>query len=419
MNGIKALIPFTLIGFLIYFMNKLALSTLQPILSGISSVFALKSFLFLFWTIPYLSLALTLYGLRKMQLKNGLGFLGNLGFNSLITLFFVMLSLIFVKGISKLIALMSSASSAIIGVPEIPFGSNQTYLLASAWIGIALALFMIGYFVYGMIKGKYKYKVHKHVLSFPDLPEAFDGFKITQISDVHSGSFDNEKAVTKGVEMIKKQNSDLFLFTGDLVNNLASEFEPWKKLFSTIRAPFGQFSVLGNHDYGDYVAWESVQHKAQNLENLKQHQADIGFRLLQDESIELEKDNQKIHLIGVQNWGHGFAKIGDLSKALSGLDQTGFKILLSHDPTHFEHEVKNHDTHIHLTLSGHTHGMQMGIDLPWFKWSPVKWRYKKWAGLYQENNRYLHINRGFGFLGFSGRVGIWPEITVIELRKSA
>jgi len=271
---------------------------------------------------------------------------------------------------------------------------------------------------YGMLKGKYDFKLHKQTLYFDNLPEAFDGFTITQISDIHSGSFDNTQAVQRGIDMAKAQKSDLFVFTGDLVNNAAWEIEPYLGHFSQLKAPYGQFSILGNHDYGDYIEWNSDAEKAANLERLKQHHKTLGYRLLLDENVVLEKDGQKISLIGVQNWGRGFIQIGNLDKALAGVPEDAFKILLSHDPTHWEEKVRFNPTTIHLTLAGHTHGAQFGVETAGFRWSPVQYRYLDWAGLINEKNRYLYVNRGFGFLAFSGRLGIWPEVTVITLRKS-
>jgi predicted MPP superfamily phosphohydrolase len=283
----------------------------------------------------------------------------------------------------------------------------------------ALVLFIIVslLFIDGIIRGKYAYRVIKQDLYFDDLPRAFDGFKIVQISDVHSGSFNNAKAVQKGINLVKAQHADLFVFTGDLVNNKAEEIKPWIPYFNKIKAPYGQFSILGNHDYGDYMAWKSPLDKQQNLENLKKYHQEIGFKLLLDEHVYLEKDKQKIVLAGVENWGIGFGERGNLNAALKGTSTQDFKVLLSHDPSHFDAQVKNYPSKINLTLSGHTHGMQFGIELFSLKWSPVQLRYKHWAGLKEENNKYLYINRGFGFIGFSGRVGIWPEVTLITLRK--
>lgn len=289
--------------------------------------------------------------------------------------------------------------------------------IISLYLGILLSILIIVAFIYGILRGKYAYRVIKHTLYFEDLPPAFDGFKLVQISDVHAGSLKNPKAVQKGIDLINKQHADLFVFTGDLVNNKAEEIKPYIQHFSKIKAPFGQFSVLGNHDYGDYIKWESDSAKQQNLQQLKNYHSEIGFKLLLDEHITLEKDGQKLALVGIENWGLGFGERGDLNKALEGTTTNEFKILLSHDPSHWEAQVKSHPSKIQLTLAGHTHGMQFGIEAFGLKWSPVQFRYKHWAGIKQENHRILNVNRGFGFIGFSGRVGIWPEITLIELKK--
>jgi predicted MPP superfamily phosphohydrolase len=256
-------------------------------------------------------------------------------------------------------------------------------------------------------------------LEFDDLPEAFHGYKITQISDVHSGSFDDHKKVAYGIDLVNKQNSDVILFTGDLVNNKTDEMLPWVDLFSKLEAKDGVYSILGNHDYGDYTTWETEALKAQNLEDLKNLQKQMGFDLLLDEHRYIKKGNDRIALLGVENWGRGrFKKAGDLQKAKQGISKNDFKILMSHDPSHWEDVVIQDDHHFHLTLSGHTHGMQFGVEIPgWVKWSPVKWRYKYWAGVYEELGQYINVNRGFGFIGYPGRVGIWPEISVITLKK--
>ncbi|KAA9324922.1 metallophosphoesterase [Adhaeribacter soli] len=272
-------------------------------------------------------------------------------------------------------------------------------------------------FIYGMVKGRYDYRVHRTTLYFDDLPAAFDGFSIMQLSDIHAGSFDDPLAVQRGIDLANAQKPDLFVFTGDLVNDKAEEVVPYINHFKQIKAPFGQFSVLGNHDYGLYAQWPSQAAKEANLAALKKHQAEMDYRLLLDEAVTLEKDGEKLSLIGVQNWGKGFIQIGNLDKALQNVDKNAFKILLSHDPSHWEEIVKHHPTLVHLTLSGHTHGMQFGIETPTFKWSPAQYRYKTWAGLAEEAGRRLYVNRGFGFIGYSGRVGIWPEITVLELRR--
>jgi hypothetical protein len=299
---------------------------------------------------------------------------------------------------------------------DFSFMPERRRFVSQLALGIATIPFTS--FLYGMTRGKHNYTVHRHTLYFKDLPPAFEGFTITQISDIHSGSFEDEAAVRRGVELINQQGSDLFVFTGDLVNSVATEFDRWVDIFGQIQAPFGKFSILGNHDYGDYHFWPSEQAKADNFRALKQQHAATGFRLLLDEHAIIEKDGQRLSLLGVENWGLGFGQRGDLNKALQNVAADDFKILLSHDPTHWDQEVKSRDELIHLTLSGHTHGMQVGVELPGFRWSPVKYRYPKWAGLYEENGRMLYINRGFGYLGFHGRVGIWPEITVLELRSA-
>ncbi len=289
---------------------------------------------------------------------------------------------------------------------------SQTALVLSAipFVGI----------LHGVLIGKYRYRVMKHTLEFDDLPEEFDGFRITQISDIHSGSFDDKKKLEYGIDLINQQKSDVILFTGDLVNNHAGEMEPWVETFKKLHAPLGKYSILGNHDYGDYMYWPSQEAKTENLKRLFEVQEELGFKLLRNENIKIRKDGASIDLIGVENWGKGFAQYGDLAKAASNLSAESFKILMSHDPSHFDEEVKKFAQHIHLTLSGHTHGMQFGIEIPgWIKWSPSSLRYPKWAGLYEEMGRYLHVNRGFGFLAFPGRVGIWPEITVLELRRKS
>ncbi len=287
-------------------------------------------------------------------------------------------------------------------------------------IAIGLAAIPFASLLYGMFRGKYNFKVLSYKLEYDDLPEAFEGFKIAQISDIHSGSFDNAKKVQYGVDLVNAQDADVVFFTGDLVNNRAEEILPWIQTFKKINSKHGVYSILGNHDYGDYSRWESPEAKKKNMEDLKKAQKKMGWDLLLNESRFIEKEGQRIAILGVENWGSGgFKKAGDLNKALSSVAAEDFKILMSHDPSHWEAEVIPHPFNIHLTLSGHTHGMQFGIEIPgWIKWSPIKWRYKQWAGIYEKLNQRLNVNRGFGYLAYPGRVGIWPEVTVITLNKA-
>jgi predicted MPP superfamily phosphohydrolase len=286
-------------------------------------------------------------------------------------------------------------------------------------LAIGLAAIPFAAFIYGIIQGKYNYKVIKYQLAFDDLPEAFDGYTITQISDIHSGSFTNKEKIQYGVDLINEQKSDIMLFTGDIVNNKADEMDDWLAVFDKLEAKEGKYSILGNHDYGDYMDWKNPQDKINNFQKVKDIHKKIGFDLLLDEHRYLEKDGQKIALLGVENWGKGFNQAGDLQRASANIKKEDFKILMSHDPSHWEEKVKQDDFNYQLTLSGHTHGLQMGIEIPgWFKWSPSQFVYKQWAGLYEEFGRYINVNRGFGYHAFPGRGGIWPEITVIELKKT-
>ena len=272
--------------------------------------------------------------------------------------------------------------------------------------------------IFGMIYGKYNYRVFKYEMDFDDLPKSFDGFKITHISDIHSGSLDNIEKVKYGIDLINQQKSDVILFTGDLVNNKSNELEKWKDIFKLMEAPLGKFSILGNHDYGDYYDWKSKDEKINDFKKFMDYQENMGFKLLMNESIYLEKNEEKIAILGSENWGRGFKKEGDLDKMISKINKDDFKILMTHDPSHWEEKVLNHKSRFQLTLSGHTHGMQFGIEIPGLiKWSPVKWRYKQWAGIYKKDKKILNVNRGFGYLAYPGRLGIYPEISVITLRS--
>ena len=286
-------------------------------------------------------------------------------------------------------------------------------------LAITLGMIPSGALIYGMLKGKYNYQVLRYTLTYDDLPQSFDGYQITQISDIHSGSFDNAEKVQYGIDLINQQESDIILFTGDLVNNIAKEMRPWQNQFSTLSARHGVFSVLGNHDYGDYYQWPSEQDKVDNMNQLSTLQKEMGWTLLRNENHFIQRGKERLTLLGVENWGTGFKRAGDLEKSLENVQAKDFKILMSHDPSHWEAQVLPHSFPIHLTLSGHTHGMQFGIDIPgWIKWSPAKWRYKQWAGVYEQGQQKINVNRGFGFLAYPGRFGMWPEISVITLRRS-
>ena len=286
-------------------------------------------------------------------------------------------------------------------------------------IALGIAAIPFASLLYGMTTGKYNFKIIKQTLFFPDLPEAFEGTTITHISDIHSGSFDDAEKIQYAIDLINEQNSDIVLFTGDLVNTHATEMDPWIATFKGIHNPkFGKFSVLGNHDYGEYIDWPSKEEKAANFEAIKAVHNKIDFKLLLNEHIKIKKDNQELTIVGVENWGRKFGERGDLDLAGQGLTKDDFKILMSHDPSHWDEKVQYDEKHYHLTLSGHTHGFQFGIEIPgWIKWSPVQYVYKQWAGLYENAGRYVYVNRGFGFHAYPGRVGIMPEITVIQLKK--
>lgn len=293
-------------------------------------------------------------------------------------------------------------------------GMTRSDFLAKTGLWVSGILF--GTMWYGMMN-RYRYSVKRLVLQFPHLPNAFKGMRVVQISDIHSGSFSDPKAVERGIQTILDLKPDLIVFTGDIVNNVSEELVDYAPLFAKLTAPLGVFSILGNHDYGDYFEWDSQEAKLANLNRLKSLHADMGWRLLLNEHVRIEKDGEHFALLGVENtsFKNRFKSYGDLNKAYTGAEASPFKMLLSHDPTHWDGEVNKHYRDIDLTLSGHTHGFQFGVEIPGFKWSPAQYMYKQWAGLYQEGKQYLYVNRGFGFLGYPGRVGILPEITLFEL----
>ena len=286
-----------------------------------------------------------------------------------------------------------------------------------SWMGLAAGGTLFGSIIYGFTN-KYNYEVRRMKMVFDNLPASFKGLKIVHISDIHSGSFTNRAVVMRGVKKIMDEKADLILFSGDLVNDRATEMEEYMDIFGQIKAPMGVYSTFGNHDYGDYVSWPyNGISKQQNLMNLAKVHEELGWRLLMNEHVVLEKNGEEIALLGIENWSNKarFPKHGRMDLAYAGTEKYPFKILMSHDPSHWHAQVIPQYPDVDLTLSGHTHGMQFGIEIPGFHWSPVQYVYKEWAGLYEEGKQKLYVNRGYGFIGYPGRVGILPEITVIEL----
>jgi len=300
-----------------------------------------------------------------------------------------------------------------IGSKETFFPERRKFL---SLVGLGMGGVLSALFIDGITFGKYRHTVRRVKVKFANLPKSFKGYKIIQISDVHSGSFSDPDKLKHAVDLINEQKPDLVLFTGDMVNNVADEFKPFIPLFSKIKAKDGKFAVLGNHDYGDYVSWTSPDAKKKNLDMLIDYEKQAGFDMLRNENRVIEKNGEKLYILGVENWGlKPFPQFGKIDDALKGVPESATKILMSHDPTHFDYVVKKHPADIHLTLSGHTHGMQFGLDLKNIKWSPVQYRYPKWADLYESEGKFLYVNRGFGVLGYPGRVGVLPEITLFEL----
>ncbi len=294
--------------------------------------------------------------------------------------------------------------------------SRSEFLAKGALISTAIPMATL---TFGVISGAYDYRLRKKTIVLPNLPREFDGVTIGQLSDIHSGSFYNKTAVEGGVEMLMNEKPDIFFFTGDLVNNESGEFDDYFDVFKKITAPLGSYSTLGNHDYGDYSRWPSAEAKRANLDRLIVAHKEMGWDILLDENRKIKVGNEEIAILGVENWGAGrFAKYGNLKNTYTGSEDAPVKILLSHDPSHWDAQIRPEYPDIDLTLAGHTHGFQMGIEIGNFRWSPSKYIYKQWADLYQEGNQYIYVNRGFGFIGYPGRIGILPEVTIIELKSA-
>ncbi|MGJ3234674.1 metallophosphoesterase [Marivirga sp.] len=294
--------------------------------------------------------------------------------------------------------------------------SRSEFFAKSALVAGSLPLAAMSF---GIISGAHDYRIRRKSIVIPNLPKAWHGVKVAQLSDIHSGSFWNKVAVEGGVDMLLAEKPDLIFFTGDLVNNEANEVEKYIPIFSKLKADLGVYSTLGNHDYGDYKNWSSEKAKARNLQDLKEAHGIMGWDLLTNENRILKVDNEPLAVLGVENWGAGrFAKYGDIAKAYAGVEDLPAKILLSHDPSHWDAQIRKDYQDIDLMLAGHTHGFQFGVEISGFKWSPSQYVYKQWAGLYQEGHQSLYVNRGYGYIGYPGRIGIPPEITILELRKS-
>ena len=292
---------------------------------------------------------------------------------------------------------------------------RSEFLAKAALLTTAVPL---GGFVYGIVSGAHDYRIRKISVNLPNLPKSFDGIRIGQISDIHSGSFWNKTAVSGGVDLFLKEKPDVIFFTGDLVNNQTSEFKDYFDIFKRLKAPLGVFSITGNHDYGDYMTWPSREAKVRNLEDLFEAHRRMGYDLLLNEHRMLSQGPDKIAILGVENWGARFVKHGRLNDAWRGTEEGAVKLLLSHDPSHWDAQVRPGYPDINMMFAGHTHGFQFGVEIGNFKWSPAQYAYKQWAGLYQEGSQFLYVNRGFGYLGYPGRIGIPPELTIFELKRA-
>jgi hypothetical protein len=398
------LIIFTLIEFYIF--------------SGLKASFGTENqkqvTFFYFFTVLIFILGIILFIFTYKNSPGNLKFTANLVFGIGFSFFIAKLFMVTVFLSEDIFRTLKFIFDKITSSGLIEMDSRRRFI---AKTGLIIAAIPFTSLVYGVIKGKYDFKIHTKHLIFKDLPKSFSGLRIVQISDLHLGSFDNMEQVDDAVNKIIELKPDILFFTGDMVNNMAVEAEPYIDIFAKIKPKYGKFSILGNHDYAHYVNWQTKKDLEKNMEKLFEIQRQMGFRLLKNESVEINNGTDSFRIAGVENWGAPpFPQYGDLGKALANATNFDFIILLSHDPTHWDMQVKNYKKKVQLTLSGHTHGMQIGIEIPGFKWSPVQYKYSKWSDLYSENGKYLYVNRGFGFIGYPGRIGIWPEITVFELK---
>lgn len=380
-----------------------------------------KAFLTTYWTISILLVTGLIAGI---YLKFGLGFKG-----AILLLFFLLmfcklciLPFILVDDVRRLVVRLTRKSpkqepevSSI--QPKADAIPRSEFLIKAGLLAGALPFAGLSY---GIINGVYDYRVRYCDLYLPNLPKAFDGIKLGQISDIHSGSFYNKKAVLGGVEMLLREKPDFIFFTGDLVNAISSEMRDYQDIFAKVKAPLGVYSSLGNHDYGDYAWWPNAAAKKKNMDDLKATHKNMGWDLLLNENRRLKVDGEEIGILGVENWGQlsRFPKYGRMDLAVKNTDDLPVKLLLSHDPSHWRAQVLPQYPQIDAMFSGHTHGMQFGVRTEHFEWSPIEFVYKEWAGLYQEGKQQLYVNVGYGFLGYPGRVGILPEITIFTLKSS-
>lgn len=408
-------------SFILLLIDIYAYRGLKKLLIDMSSKLR-KVIKILFWLVPIIILTSFIFIPFVRDLINPAEFLIYFHFISGSIILFYVPKLIFIvfnfiddlsHGAIKLFSWFRKKESKSKDLPKI----TRSQFLTRAGIIIAGIPFLS--IAYGIGWGRFDLKVRREKIFFDNLPLKFQGFKVAQISDFHLGSLLNSyNFVEVVVETVNSLNPDLILFTGDMVNNVSEEMDKFILVLSKLKAKYGKYSILGNHDYGDYVRWESEQEKFNNLNNLKQKQVKAGFDLLLNESRKIKVDDEEITLIGIENWGlPPFPQYGDLAKAMTNVRKGEFKILMSHDPTHWDEQVLGF-TDIDLTLSGHTHGAQFGIEIPGWRWSPVNMRYKRWGGLYTEDEQHLYVNTGVGFIGFPGRVGMPPEVTLIELENS-
>jgi len=395
---------------------------LKPLINKIPNAFVRKIFKQLYWLISIgMFAAFVLFFLRIKYVLRAEAYVY---FSYLIGAFalfyipkFVLILFVLLKDVQKAVSWLIRALTNV--KKENKFESKSKRKMERSeflyQMGLVLAAIPFASILYGVTKGKFKFRIMHESLNFPNLPKAFQGLRIVQISDIHLGSFNkNFEKIEKAVELINEQKPDIILFTGDLVNNFAEETEGWAPILDKMEAPMGKYSILGNHDYGDYSHWPSPEDKADNLKRIKDFHKKIGFKLLLNETERLRINDDEIALIGVENWGKPpFPQHGDLDLAMKNTDDLSFKLLMSHDPSHWEQKVL--DTDIDLTFAGHTHGMQFGIERAGIKWSPVQYKYPRWGGLYNEGKQFIYVNRGFGYIGFPGRIGMPPEITLIEL----